>query len=99
MVKEDKVNITWEADGKGNVTPDLDFGGEQICLRCNKRPALKDGSDEGEYYCKECIETRKEVDAINFKENKIKEEKFGKLKPYKDSILSENFEKEEEDKD
>jgi late competence protein required for DNA uptake (superfamily II DNA/RNA helicase) len=45
----------------------------QICLRCNVKPALNDGSDEGEYYCKECIEIRKTIDENLKKENKNKE--------------------------
>jgi hypothetical protein len=28
---------------------------KQLCLRCGKVPALKEGSDEGEYYCAKCI--------------------------------------------
>lgn len=41
---------------------DISEGKPQMCLRCNKEPALKDGSDEGFYYCKECIEIRARID-------------------------------------
>jgi hypothetical protein len=47
-----------------NGLPELVFPDgsmQQICLRCSKNPALKDGTDEGEYYCKPCIEERNKV--------------------------------------
>jgi hypothetical protein len=32
---------------------------KQLCLRCFKKYALRDGTDEGDYYCEECIKIRK----------------------------------------
>jgi late competence protein required for DNA uptake (superfamily II DNA/RNA helicase) len=59
-------NIKWGKDG----LPELDFTDEnkQQCLRCGKKPASKDGSDDGEFYCKECIEIRNRIDKIKPKE-------------------------------
>lgn len=65
MDEKDKIDIVWEKDKKGNLLPE--FREEQTCLRCNKKPALKDGSDEGEYYCNECIIARNKVDKIKVK--------------------------------
>jgi hypothetical protein len=31
----------------------------QLCLRCFKANALRDGTDEGDYYCAECVNARK----------------------------------------
>ena len=42
---------------------------EQMCLRCNEFPALKDGSDDGEFYCKGCMEIRKKIEAQTIEEN------------------------------
>ena len=55
---------------------DMEFTGKQVCLRCNKVPALKDGSDEGEYYCQSCIDYRKEVDNKNKQFSKDNEDKL-----------------------
>ena len=57
-----------------NDVLDITEGKTQMCLRCNRRPALKDGSDEGEYYCKECIEVRSNIDKIKIREYKEKPE-------------------------
>lgn len=52
---------------------------EQTCLRCNKNPALKDGSDEGEYHCKECIEIRERIERETIEKNKGKENEKPKI--------------------
>ena len=66
MDEQNKVNINWEKDNQGNLIPEID--NKQACLRCNRRPALSDGSDEGTYYCKECIIIRNKIDKIKFRE-------------------------------
>ena len=45
----------------------------QLCMRCFKNLALKDGSDEGKYYCKECIDIRKIIEDKEIEE-KIREQ-------------------------
>ena len=67
---ENTQNIKWDKEG----LPNLDFGGDdrkQQCLRCYKKPALKDGSDDGEFYCKECIIIRNRIDKKPVNEDEL----------------------------
>lgn len=59
---------------KNDIT-DMSGENKQICLRCNKEPALRDGSDDGCYYCKNCIEARKKIDKEVIEMNRMKEER------------------------
>ena len=68
MVEEQ--NIKGGKDG----LPELDFsedGRKQQCLRCFKNPALKDGSDDGEFYCQECIIIRNRIDKKPVNEDEL----------------------------